>query len=114
MHGSGKADLSFLRDLYRIIDESQNSQDLRVKGLADKIGLSRTQLHRKTKSVANQSVTKVIRKYKLSKAASMLKKGGTNITAVAFEVGFNNLSYFARQFKSHYGKTPSEYLSDNN
>jgi AraC-like DNA-binding protein len=31
-----------------------------------------------------------------------------NISAIAYEVGFRDLSYFNRAFRSHYGMTPSE------
>jgi AraC-like DNA-binding protein len=33
---------------------------------------------------------------------------GRSITAVAFEAGFNDLSYFNRTFRRRFGLTPSE------
>jgi AraC-like DNA-binding protein len=114
MVDSVKTDQLFLQTLLKVIDENRDAEDFPVNKLVEKIGLSRTQLHRKTKSATNLSVTEVIRRYKLDKAATMLKEGNSTITVVAFEAGFNNLSYFAKMFKNHYGKTPSEYISENN
>ena len=34
---------------------------------------------------------------------------GWSITAIAFEAGFGDLSYFARAFRSRYGATPSDF-----
>jgi AraC-like DNA-binding protein len=33
---------------------------------------------------------------------------GRSISAIAFEVGFGNLSYFNRTFRRHFGMTPSD------
>ena len=46
------------------------------------------------------------------KAVYLLKEKRMTITEVAYEVGFNDLTYFARCFRKQYQKSPSEYSSE--
>ena len=39
----------------------------------------------------------------------MLLSTGEDITEIAFGAGFNNVSYFDRQFKKIYGFSPKDY-----
>ncbi|MEO0334561.1 MAG: helix-turn-helix transcriptional regulator, partial [Bacteroidota bacterium] len=73
------------------------------------IGMSRMQLHRKLKALTNQSATEFVRDIRLQKAAQMLEQDGTQVAEVAYDVGFNHLSYFAKSFKEKFGLSPSEY-----
>lgn len=52
-----------------------------------------------------------VRDRRLSRAHRMLSDprfGGRNISSVAFDVGFGDLSHFNRAFRRRYGMTPSE------
>ena len=46
---------------------------------------------------------------RLSKAEAMLFQGKDNIIDIAFDCGFNTISYFNRCFKEKHGITPKEY-----
>ena len=48
-------------------------------------------------------------KFRISKACESLSDPLVKVKTVAFEVGFNDLSYFARTFRRHTGVTPSTY-----
>lgn len=47
---------------------------------------------------------------RLQKAEALLLKTSDKIINIALECGFNNISYFNRVFKAHYGMTPGEYI----
>ena len=48
---------------------------------------------------------------RLEYARTMLESTGKNVTEVAFNSGFENLSHFSRVFKQKYGKSPLQYLN---
>jgi AraC-like DNA-binding protein len=42
----------------------------------------------------------------------LLEKSQLSIASVAYEVGFNNPTYFSKVFKEAYGMLPSEYVAE--
>lgn len=48
-------------------------------------------------------------KFRIGKACDSLADPSVQVKTVAFEVGFNDLSYFARTFRRYTGVTPSTY-----
>ncbi|WP_434084234.1 helix-turn-helix domain-containing protein [Fodinibius salsisoli] len=74
------------------------------------MSVSSSTFYRKVKKYTDCSPTEYIKKFQLQKAAKLLLANFGNVSEVAYEVGFNNLSYFAKCFKEVYGVTPGEYL----
>ncbi|HBI01204.1 response regulator, partial [uncultured Flavobacterium sp.] len=102
-------DEKFLQKLQTILDTQLANADFTAEEFATQIGISRMQLHRKLKSLFGVSATEFIRNERLKNAAELLKKGNGNISEIAYSVGFNEISYFSRCFKDHFGCTPTEY-----
>jgi AraC-like DNA-binding protein len=50
-----------------------------------------------------------VRKYRLQKAASLLQNNTDTVSNIAYQVGFESLSYFTKAFQEEFGKSPSEY-----
>jgi len=67
------------------------------------------QLHRKLKAITGYSPGELVRNFRLQRAAGLLKKKTGTVSEIAYEVGFNNLSNFAKLFRDKYGMNPSEY-----
>jgi len=76
--------------------------------------MSRMQLYRKLRGLIDQTVHEFIRNIRLKRAVQLLGEKRMTITEVAYEVGFNDLTYFARCFRKQYKKSPSEYMSQKN
>ncbi|RMG35776.1 MAG: AraC family transcriptional regulator [Methanobacteriota archaeon] len=74
-----------------------------------KIGLSRSQLNLKLRAITGYSTREFVRTLRLKRAAQLLEQGYGNVAEVAYEVGFNSLSYFARVFQKQFGSRPSHY-----
>jgi DNA-binding response OmpR family regulator len=109
--GIGSMEQQFMLKAVNIVSENLPDPEFSVRLFADTMNMSRMQLHRKLVALTGQPAQVFIRTLRLKKAASLLAQKRGNVTEVAYEVGFNNLSYFARCFKDEYGISPSEYIS---
>ena len=47
--------------------------------------------------------------YRIEQAAWKLSHTDYSVTEIAFQCGFNDLSYFIRSFKKHKGVTPKQF-----
>lgn len=80
-----------------------------VETLAEEIGLSRAQLHRKMKEMTGIATGKFIRDMRMKEAVHLLDLGTINISQIACRVGFNDQNHFSQVFKRYYGVSPKEY-----
>ena len=106
----GSLDNYFLNKINTIVEENLNNENLSVDLLAQEMRISRSQLHRKLKQITNHSTSEYINIVKIRKAISLLSTKNYNIDEVAFKVGFNSPSYFAKCFKKIHGQSPKEYM----
>jgi AraC-like DNA-binding protein len=105
-------DDKFLQKLMSALEENITNAEFNVTKLVREIGMSRPVLFRKVKMLTGLSVIDLIRKVRLKKAEMLLKQKKLSISEVAFTVGFSDPKYFSKSFRSHYGKSPSEYLEE--
>jgi signal transduction histidine kinase/ligand-binding sensor domain-containing protein/DNA-binding response OmpR family regulator len=106
-------DRQFLQKAKNIVEENMSDFDFNIENFAEKMCLSRVQLHRKLKALINRSASEFLRIIRLNHAAGLIRSKSGNITQITFEVGFNNLSYFSKCFKEQFGMLPSEYANQN-
>lgn len=109
---SGDNDL-FIKKIEETIQLNISNPQFSVEYLSGQLNISRVQLHRKLKSLCGYTPSEFIRNYRLKLAAQYIISGKTRMTLIAYEVGFNNPSYFAEQFKKFFGCSPSEYKDRN-
>ena len=102
-------DKKFMDKALMLIEKNITDPDFNVERLSNMMALSRMQLHRKLKGLVSQSASDFIRTVRLNKAALFIKGKSANIAEIAYDVGFNNPSYFAECFRKQFGKLPSEY-----
>lgn len=107
-------DEKFLQRIIQTIESRIDDKDLNAESLSKEIGMSRMQLYRKLRGLTNLTVHEFIRTIRLKRAAQLLHEKRMTITEVAYEVGFNDLTYFARCFRKHYQKSPSEFMATKN
>jgi YesN/AraC family two-component response regulator len=103
-------DRSFLGKLKELIEKNLTDSGLNVEELGQHIGLSRTQLYRKVKSLTNYSPNELLRIMRLKKACHLLSTTETNVSEVTYDVGFTSPSYFAKCFKDYYNESPSDFV----
>ena len=51
--------------------------------------------------------------YRLNIAGELLRETNKSITEIAHACGFNNVSFFIREFKKDYSVTPKKYRRNN-
>ena len=108
-----RSDKKLLLKAINIIEKNITNTDFSVDDLTKSLHLSRTHLHRKLKSLTDQSATEFIRNIRLKHAIKLMKTGDYKINEIGYAVGFNSHNYFTKAFKKQYGKSPSEYIKEN-
>jgi YesN/AraC family two-component response regulator len=106
-------DEKFLSKLLKIVEDNMSNSGFSVEFLCDAVGMSRANIHKKLKQLLNQSATEFINSVRLKRAAQLIRKNTGNISEIAYDVGYNNLSYFSRAFKKHFNMTPKEMMEKN-
>ncbi|SOE23218.1 Signal transduction histidine kinase [Spirosomataceae bacterium TFI 002] len=107
---SSNLDKEFLKKSLKIIRENIDNSDYSGEDFAIDIGMSRSGLFKKIKSITGQSTTEFIRTIRIKRAANLITTCKYSITEVVFMVGFTDPKYFRTCFKKQFGKTPSDYL----
>ena len=101
----------FLVDLEKLIKDNLANPDLNVQFLADKLGMSRSSLFNKVKTLLAVTPNELIQAIRLSTAARLLQERKYRISEVSEMTGFSSSSYFAKCFQKQYGMKPAEYVN---
>jgi signal transduction histidine kinase/ligand-binding sensor domain-containing protein/DNA-binding response OmpR family regulator len=107
---SNKSDEIFLARLNEEIEKRISDEDFTVESLTEIFNMSRSNLQRKLKSISGVTPGDYLRNYRLKKACKLLLETDMRINEVAFSVGFNSSSYFAKVFYKAYHLLPKEFI----
>ena len=102
-------DEQFLKKAKAVIEENIGNPRFDVEQFADNMNLSNVQLRRKIRALTNFTVIEFIRYYRLQKATNLLSQNAGTISEIAYQVGFDSLTYFGRVFQEVYKMSPTEY-----
>ncbi|MFL9845289.1 hybrid sensor histidine kinase/response regulator transcription factor [Flavobacterium rhizosphaerae] len=100
---------AFIKTTIDLIRNNIDNDNLDSAFIEKSIGISNSQLYRKTKEIFNLSPGDLIRTIRLKYAAELLRKNILTVSEVSYKSGFNNRSYFYREFKKMYNTTPKNY-----
>lgn len=107
------SDVNTVRKVVDYISENYR-ENITLAKLASLVNMSETGLSRLFRNVTRMSCIDYVIEYRLSLAVSMLHFSNKPIIEIAYEVGFNNISYFNRTFKKHFNQTPSQCRKEKN
>lgn len=85
---------------------------IQLENLSELLHIGNDHFIRIFKSEMEYTPLKYIMLKKIEKAQLLLLTTDLSIKDIAYELSFDNLSYFTRLFKSYTNKTPSEYRSN--
>lgn len=103
-----KPETKFLQKIIAIIHNDIDNYSFGSRHIAQKLRLSESQIYRKLKAITGKSTAVFIRSVRLEKAKEMLQTTNKTVSEIAYEVGFNDPSWFSRAFKEEFGQTPSD------
>lgn len=104
-----ETDKKFLEELLKVIENNLNEPELNAATLEDALSISKMQLYRRLKSIAGMTPAEFIKRIRLKHAADMLVASQYTVSEIFYRTGFNNKSYFFREFKKIYHCAPNEY-----
>lgn len=100
---------ALLAKLIEITETNLSNELFGVSELAREMGMSRSNLHRKVKSITNITISQFIRRIRLTRALELLRESSMTVTEVAIMSGFGSLTYFTKCFNDYYGVPPSKF-----
>lgn len=103
----------FINKVRRILEENLSNEDFGIHQLCETLAMSRSQLYRKFSSLTDLTVHQFIMTLKLQKAKELLLTSNMNVSEVAYDTGFKNISHFSRVFKKEFGHNPSRFKIEN-
>jgi signal transduction histidine kinase/DNA-binding response OmpR family regulator/ligand-binding sensor domain-containing protein len=104
-----EAEKDFMQQVLNLIQANIENENLQSSFLEKELGMSSSYLYRKIKQLFSFSPGDLIRTIRLKHAAELLQKSTLTVSEVCYQSGFNNRSYFYREFKKMYNITPKNY-----
>lgn len=107
--GLAETDKKFLEILLKAIEENLDEPELNSAKLEEVLSISKMQLYRRLKSLTGMTPAEFIKRIRLKHAADMLISSQYTVSEIFYRTGFNNKSYFFREFRKIYHCAPNEY-----
>jgi DNA-binding response OmpR family regulator/two-component sensor histidine kinase len=107
------ADEIFLKKSIDLIEKNITNTTFTIDDFINEIGVSRSVLYRKLKSLTGQSISEFIKTIKLKRAAQLISQTKLTISEIAFDLGFNDLKHFRKSFHKIFDELPSQYRANN-
>jgi len=90
--------------------ENNFDKPLKIEDYAYLTGRSVSTFRRDFKSFYQTTPQKWLKEKRLAKALTILSKNEISVTELAYEVGYENISYFIKEFKNKVGQSPKQYI----
>ena len=103
----------FMHSILQIVEQHMDDSDLSVVELAQELGISKSGLNRKLKSLVGVTPKEFITKARMNRAVGLLQSTELPVKEIAYRCGFNDQNYFGKCFRVAFGVSPSEYRQKN-
>lgn len=98
----------------KIFDYMNNNyyRDISLKDIAKLFGMSGSSFARIIKKWTGMTFVNILNEVRVAHATKMLINSTSTISEIAYQCGFNNLSYFNKIFKEKRNVSPKQYRKD--
>ena len=94
--------------------EANFDKPLKVEDYAYLTGRSMSTFRRDFRAFFDRNPQKWLQEKRLERAKLLLDEKNISVTDLAYEVGYENISYFIKAFKGVYGASPKQYQMNRN
>ena len=99
---------SFLQKIKSLVEKDLTNADIGIPQLIRALSMSRSQVYKKVKALTGKSPSVYIRSIRLYHAKMLLETTDSNISEIAYEVGFSSPAYFSKVYFETYGESPRD------
>lgn len=89
--------------------ESHYAEAITIERMGREAGLAERTLKRRFQQATRLSPNLYVQKVRIDKAKKLLLASGLSVKAIAYEVGYENVSFFVRLFRTQVGQTPAQW-----
>lgn len=109
--GYNYTDNQFFNEILEYINLNYTS-DMELNKCASYFHTSPNHISRMFKKYLDQNFIAYVNDLRIKRAMKLLRDSNLTIKEIALEVGFNNLNYFYKKFKSSSGLTPKQFKNN--
>jgi len=92
--------------------EQDYGQAISIEGLAAEFNMSPRNFSRRFKQATGESPSQYLQRVRMEAAKELLHDPDMSISQIAYQVGYDDLSYFSRLFNRYTGALPQAYRDD--
>src|SRR5581483_1116199 len=113
VHADHKPRLRLIEHVLCFIHREYADPHLSLATTSAILGISERQIARLLKAHTDMTFTTYVRQLRLRRAEELLTRANASIKDVCYSVGYTDVSWFARYFKSATGLTPAQFQQSN-
>lgn len=102
-------DIDRLERIFEYVNDNF-SDHISSRKLAKHVGLTTNSFCRFFKKMTRRSFIQFVNEFRTRKATELFNENILSVSEVMYRCGYNDASYFTKQFKKYQGNTPSTYL----
>jgi len=103
----------FFQKMLNYIDENIDDDSLSADKLSERLGISKSSLYNKTKSVLGTTPHGLLNERRVKKAAILLDSTTLNVSEIIDQTGFKSRAHFYELFNQAFGCSPLEFRQKN-
>ncbi len=99
-------------EIMQYLDSKLDSaENVTLEEISIKTGFSKSYIKTKFKQELNKSIVQFFIDMKIERAKKLLSHGDKTVNEISYELGFNSVQYFCRQFKLRTNMSPTSYAN---